>query len=277
MAPEMALGQTVDGRADLYALGCVAYYLLTGHLVFEGATRSQTIVKHLSESRRRRRSGPSWPIPPELERLVLACLAKQSGRSPAQRRGPRPGARGGSGGAVDQGGGPQVVERQSSVVAAALTMVAVLLLSCVPPSVASRTRVPAPTGPIDREVASFVRLMNKHRVSRGLPALAWDRGAAVVAQAHSRDMYDRHYFSHTSPEGSSMRERLAERHITYSRAGENIAWGQGTGSAVLTAWLRSRGHRKNIETGSFTHHGVAKVGTYWTHVFIRPRRTSASR
>ncbi len=41
MAPEMARGDTVDGRADIYALGCVAYYLLTGQLVFEATTRSR--------------------------------------------------------------------------------------------------------------------------------------------------------------------------------------------------------------------------------------------
>lgn len=138
-------------------------------------------------------------------------------------------------------------------------------------SVASQTRASAPTaGPIDREVASFVKLMNAHRISLGLSPLIWDSRAAAVAQAHSRDMFERHYFSHTWSDGRSTWDRLAGRDITYSRAGENIAWGQETGSAVLRAWLHSPGHRANIERGSYTHHGVGKVGTYWTHVFIRP-------
>src|SRR5688572_22014907 len=47
MAPEMALGEAVDGRADIYALGCVAYYLLTGQLVFEGEKVFQMIANHL--------------------------------------------------------------------------------------------------------------------------------------------------------------------------------------------------------------------------------------
>jgi uncharacterized protein YkwD len=133
------------------------------------------------------------------------------------------------------------------------------------------------TGPIDREVVSFVMLMNEHRISLGLSPLVWDRRAAAVAQAHSRDMFDRHYFSHTSPDGRSTWDRLAARGVTYSQAGENIAWGQRTGRAVLTAWLRSPGHRANIERGSFTRHGVGKVGTYWTHVFIRPTRVAPLR
>ena len=143
---------------------------------------------------------------------------------------------------------------------------------------ASHTRAPAPTtGPIDPEVVSFVKLMNAHRISLGLSALVWDSRAAAVAQAHSRDMFDRHYFSHTSRDGRSTWDRLAARGITYSQAGENIAWGQGTGRAVLMAWLRSPGHRANIESGSYTRHGVGKVGTYWTHVFIRPTRASLLR
>jgi serine/threonine-protein kinase len=77
MAPELALGETVDGRADLYALGCVAYYLLTGRVIFEGEKAFQVIAKHLH-------SAPIPPselapiaLPPALEQLVLACVAKK--------------------------------------------------------------------------------------------------------------------------------------------------------------------------------------------------------
>jgi uncharacterized protein YkwD len=142
----------------------------------------------------------------------------------------------------------------------------------------SNTRAPARnTGPTDPEVAAFVKSMNRHRASLGLPALIWDSRAAAAAQAHSRDMFHRHYFSHKSLDGRSTWDRLAARGLTYSAAGENIAWGQETGSAVLAAWLRSPGHRENIENGAYTYHGVGKVGTYWTHVFFRPRSAPALR
>ena len=56
MAPEMALSDTVDGRADLYALGCVAYYLLTGQQVFDGDTAMKVMAKHMQCHRPLRRS-----------------------------------------------------------------------------------------------------------------------------------------------------------------------------------------------------------------------------
>jgi eukaryotic-like serine/threonine-protein kinase len=81
MSPEMALGETVDARTDIYALGCVAYFLLTGELVFGGEKAINLIAKHLQAepvppSRRTTQS-----IPPALERLIMKALAKDpSGR-----------------------------------------------------------------------------------------------------------------------------------------------------------------------------------------------------
>jgi eukaryotic-like serine/threonine-protein kinase len=76
MPPEAALGETVDGRSDLYAVGCVAYYLLTGQLVFESDTPVQMIASHLRDRPVPPSERTELPVPPELERLILACLAK---------------------------------------------------------------------------------------------------------------------------------------------------------------------------------------------------------
>ena len=77
MAPEAALGDPVDARADLYALGCVAYFALTGKLVFEADAGFQMLAKHLREDPVPPSQRTTLPIPPTLERLVLACLAKK--------------------------------------------------------------------------------------------------------------------------------------------------------------------------------------------------------
>jgi serine/threonine-protein kinase len=87
MAPEMAHDRAVDGRADLYSLGCVAYYLLTGHLVFEGETPLQTILKHLQHPPEPPSNRTDRPIPAELETLVLACLAKRPDDRPQSAAG----------------------------------------------------------------------------------------------------------------------------------------------------------------------------------------------
>lgn len=127
---------------------------------------------------------------------------------------------------------------------------------------------PAP-GPSAPEAQAFVASMNQHRVSLGLSPLTWDPGVAAVATAHSQDMVDRGFFSHTNPDGETPWDRMAAAGVTYTAAGENIAYGYPTGSAVLAAWLGSPGHKANIENPNFTHHGVGLVGTHWTHNFIR--------
>ena len=77
MAPEaLTAPDEIDARVDLYAVGAVAYELLTGKPVFDGATVIEVCSKILQEkpaSIAQRRGGP---VPPQLEALVLACLAK---------------------------------------------------------------------------------------------------------------------------------------------------------------------------------------------------------
>jgi serine/threonine-protein kinase len=83
MAPEMVSNEgEIDGRTDLYSLGCVAYYLLTGELVFAGETAIQTALLHVSQPPVPPSQRTGRPIPAELERLVLACLAKDAADRP---------------------------------------------------------------------------------------------------------------------------------------------------------------------------------------------------
>jgi serine/threonine-protein kinase len=86
MAPEMALGEPLDARADLYAVGCVAYYLLTGAQVFAGDTVLKVITQHLQAVPVPPSERTELPIPVVLERLVLTCLAKKPEDRPQTAR-----------------------------------------------------------------------------------------------------------------------------------------------------------------------------------------------
>lgn len=116
----------------------------------------------------------------------------------------------------------------------------------------------------------FVQLLNTHREALGCPALVWHPATADVAQAHSEDMVARSFFSHTNPDGLSPFDRLAAAGITYRLAGENIAAGYQTPSAVFEGWLGSPGHRANIENCGFTGHGIGLEDSHWTHMFLTP-------
>lgn len=120
------------------------------------------------------------------------------------------------------------------------------------------------------EVVTLVDLVNAHRVSEGCEPLAWHGAAAAVARAHSADMRDRDFFSHTNPDGKSPFDRMSDAGVEWSgAAGENIAWGTGSGQTAFDMWINSPGHRANIENCAFTHHGVGLVDTHWTHLFLQ--------
>ncbi|HEX3234367.1 MAG TPA: serine/threonine-protein kinase [Gemmatimonadales bacterium] len=83
MAPEMASGDRVDRRADLYALGCVGYWLLTGHLVFEAESALRMLIQHIQAEPVPPSQRSGHPVPAALERLILRCLEKDPARRPS--------------------------------------------------------------------------------------------------------------------------------------------------------------------------------------------------
>jgi serine/threonine protein kinase len=86
MAPEQVLGDEVDGRTDIYAAGCVAYWLLTGHFVFTADTTMGLLVQHAHGTPEPPSIRTEQPIPMALDDLVLACLAKDPARRPQSAR-----------------------------------------------------------------------------------------------------------------------------------------------------------------------------------------------
>jgi eukaryotic-like serine/threonine-protein kinase len=82
-APEIARGEdSYDHRVDIYAVGCVGYWLLTGKLVFEAGTAMEMLFDHSRTPAPRLQSRTELPIPSDLEQIVMDCLEKDPARRP---------------------------------------------------------------------------------------------------------------------------------------------------------------------------------------------------
>jgi hypothetical protein len=87
IAPEQVFGgHAVDHRADIYGIGCVAYWLLTGQLVFTGDTAMKLLMQHAQAKPDPPSTRTELPIPKELDAIVLACLSKNPSERPQTAR-----------------------------------------------------------------------------------------------------------------------------------------------------------------------------------------------
>jgi len=117
-------------------------------------------------------------------------------------------------------------------------------------------------------------LVNEEREQRGLDALVWDERLVPVARSHSEEMFRLRYFSHESPVSGSPFDRLQSAGISYSRAGENLAYAQSV-SVAHRGLMQSAGHRENILRPEFTRIGIGVInggayGRMATQLFTTP-------
>lgn len=134
---------------------------------------------------------------------------------------------------------------------------------------------PPPTG-LDPMLEDVLDLVNAERAARGLGAVVHQGQLGSAAQLHSEDQARRGVLSHTGSNGSSPGDRIAAAGYDYRGWGENIASGSPSAESVMSAWMNSSGHRRNILNPTYTEIGLGLADTaggtpYWTQVFAQPR------
>lgn len=82
IAPEQVIGDEVDARTDIYSLGCVAYWMLTGKYVFEGRTSWEVMMMHVQGAPAKLSDRSAQPIPEDLDSTVMSCLRKDPDERP---------------------------------------------------------------------------------------------------------------------------------------------------------------------------------------------------
>ncbi len=125
--------------------------------------------------------------------------------------------------------------------------------------------------------ARTLEAVNQVRQANGLQPLRLASDLSEIARAHSRDMMERGYFAHKSPEGHDLIVRLARSGIKDWRyIAENLAYNAGYLDPVTVAvegWLNSPGHRRNMLNKQLTESGIGVAidnsgRIYFTQVFI---------
>jgi len=107
------------------------------------------------------------------------------------------------------------------------------------------------------EFALF-RLVNDERRKRGVPELAFRPDVVLVARAHARDMWEREYFGHVSPDGEDVVVRMERENVSFNVVGENLALAP-TVATSHNGLMQSEGHRANILETEFNRMGIGVI------------------
>ena len=106
-------------------------------------------------------------------------------------------------------------------------------------------------------------LINNYRTSSGLNAIAYEPTLTYIAKLRSADLMDRGYFSHYTPEGTTVFDLLKSNGITSKIRGENLGQampaGIGSPEAFLGAWQNSPSHNANMLRAGYNYIGVGMV------------------
>ncbi|MGI6763898.1 MAG: S-layer homology domain-containing protein [Anaerovoracaceae bacterium] len=131
----------------------------------------------------------------------------------------------------------------------------------------------------DIDVSEYIdeafRLTNKEREKAGVPLLSYNHDLEKAAQAKAEDMWKNDYFDHNSPVYGTPFELINKFNITYSSAGENIAYNYRTPKEVVNGWINSPSHKENLLHKGFTDvafgfYDGSSSGMYWVQLFIKP-------
>jgi uncharacterized protein YkwD len=109
--------------------------------------------------------------------------------------------------------------------------------------------------------AKMLQLINEERSKEGLQPLKADYELTKVSRAHSKEMFERGYFSHVTPEGKGPFDRMRTAHIVFKNAGENLALAP-TLSIAHNGLMNSPGHRANILRPQFGRVGIGVLDSY---------------
>lgn len=103
--------------------------------------------------------------------------------------------------------------------------------------------------------SGLLQATNSQRVSNGQAGLGLNILLNSAAQAKANDMVARNYWSHTTPDGQQPWVFIQNAGYSYSKAGENLAYGFATSDDTVTGWMNSAPHRANILDAGFTEVG----------------------